>query len=293
MRCATAGAEIVKLAVTTSDALGSAAAARGTTIARYGPDWHGRGRRGLENPRRLGSGAAGPMPGDGRRSRAALRWRGCSRSSASAEFAADASDLWTARPTDRDIRCRPRCTTPGSRRSVSTPSTCRSRHRDVADFRRCAEALGVAGASITTPFKLDVLPLLDEVTPLATAVGAVNTIVMRDGRLDRHQHRRRGISRAAEAADGSADARATVLGAGGAARAVAFALQQEGAQVAISARRPEAAAAAAARSGARARALAAARRIVGRAGERHAGRRTRPRRECRWTSSPRRDWSTT
>ena len=53
---------------------------------------------------------------------------------------------------------------------------------DIADFRRCADALDVRGASITTPFKLDVLSILDEVSPLATAVGAVNTIVRRDGR---------------------------------------------------------------------------------------------------------------
>jgi 3-dehydroquinate dehydratase/shikimate dehydrogenase len=112
---------------------------------------------------------------------------------------------------------------------------------DIADFRRCADALGVKGASITTPFKLDVLSMLDEVSPLATAVGAVNTIVLRDGRWIGTNTDVEGFLEPLKRRTDVRDARATILGAGGAARAVAFALQQEGAHVAISARRPEAA----------------------------------------------------
>jgi 3-dehydroquinate dehydratase / shikimate dehydrogenase len=126
---------------------------------------------------------------------------------------------------------------------------------DIADFRRCADALDVRGASITTPFKLDVLSILDEVSPLATAVGAVNTIVRRDGRWIGTNTDVEGFLEPLKRRMDLRDARATILGAGGAARAVAFALQQEGAQVAISARRPEAAVAAANAVGVRAEPL--------------------------------------
>ncbi|HEX9367987.1 MAG TPA: type I 3-dehydroquinate dehydratase [Vicinamibacterales bacterium] len=114
--------------------------------------------------------------------------------------------------------------------------------RDVDDFRELAALVGMRGASVTIPFKRDVMPLVDEVTPTAAAAGAVNTIAIRDGRWI-------GIN---TDADGFleplrrrlpelAGVRAVILGAGGAARGVGLALRREGARVALSARRPEAA----------------------------------------------------
>ena len=114
--------------------------------------------------------------------------------------------------------------------------------RDLEGFREFAGAIGMAGASVTIPFKRDILPLLDEVAPTAAAAGAVNTIAIRDGRwigmntdaegfmepLRKRLPRLSGI-------------RALVLGAGGAARGVGLALRGEGAHVAIAARRSEAA----------------------------------------------------
>ena len=117
--------------------------------------------------------------------------------------------------------------------------------------------------------------MLDEVSPLATAVGAVNTIVMRDGRWIGTNTDVEGFLEPLKRRMDVRDARATVLGAGGAARAVGFALQQEGAQVAIAARRPEAAVAAANAIGARAEPWPPRAGSWDRAGERHAGRRTR------------------
>ena len=55
----------------------------------------------------------------------------------------------------------------------------------------------MAGASVTIPFKRDVMPLLDEVAPTAAAAGAVNTIAIRRRTLDRHEHRRGRLPRAA------------------------------------------------------------------------------------------------
>jgi shikimate dehydrogenase len=84
------------------------------------------------------------------------------------------------------------------------------------------------GANVTIPHKGAVVPLLDEVDDLPRRVGAVNTIVNRDGKLHGHNTDVGGFLRALRE-DGRFDpagARVLVAGAGGAARAVAVALIQ-------------------------------------------------------------------
>jgi len=87
------------------------------------------------------------------------------------------------------------------------------------------------GANVTIPHKEAVLPLLDEIDDLARRVGAVNTIVNRDGRLYGHNTDVGGFLRALreDAGFDPAGARVLVAGAGGAARAVAVALIEAGA----------------------------------------------------------------
>jgi shikimate dehydrogenase len=116
---------------------------------------------------------------------------------------------------------------------------------DVADFRRCASALDIGGASVTIPFKLDIVPALDEIAGLAETIGAVNTLIVKDGRWIGTNTDVDGFLEPLRRRTSVKGLRATVLGAGGAARAVAFALQREGAEVAIAARRADAAVAAA------------------------------------------------
>jgi shikimate dehydrogenase len=53
---------------------------------------------------------------------------------------------------------------------------------DVADFFENARTLGIEGFSVTIPHKSAVIPFLDELTPEARAIGAVNTVSSRDGR---------------------------------------------------------------------------------------------------------------
>lgn len=56
----------------------------------------------------------------------------------------------------------------------------------VSDIRSAiagVKALGIQGASITIPHKTAVIPLLDEIDPLAHKIGAVNTLVNRNGWL--------------------------------------------------------------------------------------------------------------
>ncbi len=97
------------------------------------------------------------------------------------------------------------------------------------------------GANVTIPYKVAVMPLLDEVEGEAVEAGAVNTIRNQDGRLIGSNTDVEGI-RAALGAVGveATGARVVVLGVGGSARAAAVALR--GARVTFVARRPEAAA---------------------------------------------------
>ena len=100
----------------------------------------------------------------------------------------------------------------------------------------------IAGANVTVPHKETVIPLLDGVDPEAQRIGAVNTIVNRQGRLEGHNTDAPGfiLSLLQEGALDPKGARALVLGAGGAARAVVIALLDAGAAVVIvSNRTPE------------------------------------------------------
>ena len=94
--------------------------------------------------------------------------------------------------------------------------------------------LGFAGLSVTVPHKEAVIPLLDEITPAAGAMGAVNTIVNQDGRLTGHNTDWEGFLRALT--DEGVDPQGghcVVIGAGGAGRAVCYALLQAGAEVGV------------------------------------------------------------
>lgn len=94
-----------------------------------------------------------------------------------------------------------------------------------------AEAEGLAGLNITHPHKQEVLALLDQVSEVAEAVGAANTVVFRRGRRIGHNTDKAGFSRAFRHAMGGAQPGSVlVLGAGGAGAAVALALLDEGAK---------------------------------------------------------------
>ena len=83
---------------------------------------------------------------------------------------------------------------------------------------------------MTIPHKESVIALLDEVDPLAQSIGAVNTIVKTAGRLVGHNTDAHGFMREVKE-DGGFEPngkRVLLLGAGGAARAAAFALCREG-----------------------------------------------------------------
>jgi shikimate dehydrogenase len=91
---------------------------------------------------------------------------------------------------------------------------------------------GFAGANVTFPFKQEIMPLVDAVDAGAAQVGAVNTVVIApDGRTTGYNFDRAGWRNSFDERIGGAHAKgATVvqIGAGGAGRAVAFALMDLG-----------------------------------------------------------------
>jgi shikimate dehydrogenase len=115
------------------------------------------------------------------------------------------------------------------------PLPVRTEHLAVAI--RGMAALGFRGANVTVPHKVDVIPLLDNITEAVTVVGAVNTI-----RVDRNTGRLDGLNTdmggfltdlAANRVSIGKNTRALIIGAGGGARAVAAGLVRSGGHVII------------------------------------------------------------
>ena len=87
--------------------------------------------------------------------------------------------------------------------------------------------LGFAGVNVTYPYKEAVVPLLDELAPGAAAMGAVNTVVVKDGRLTGHNTDTTGFARAVAPLLASSGNAVAVIGAGGVGKAIAFALASQ------------------------------------------------------------------
>ncbi len=101
-------------------------------------------------------------------------------------------------------------------------------------------ALGIAGVNVTIPHKERVIECLDEVSEYSKQIRSVNTIVNVDGHLKGDTTDGPGFVRSAEAAWGKIDGcRTLILGAGGSAKAVAFALARIGCRIAIANRTHE------------------------------------------------------
>ena len=105
--------------------------------------------------------------------------------------------------------------------------------RRLAQLLDAIRTAGFAGANITYPFKQEVIALLDAVDPEAAQTGAINTVAIApDGRITGYNFDRRGWRHSFEETfgrDGAQGAAVVLIGAGGAGRAVAFALLDLGA----------------------------------------------------------------
>lgn len=103
------------------------------------------------------------------------------------------------------------------------------RVEEIGEAIRGLRALGgFRGASVTIPHKVSSIPFLDEVDQTARHIGAINTIVAKQGALIGYNTDATGALRALRGGVGSlAGKRVVMLGSGGAARAIAFALAGE------------------------------------------------------------------
>jgi len=106
---------------------------------------------------------------------------------------------------------------------------------DIEAALRGLAALGFVGANVTIPHKEAAARLADELTPAAQAIGAVNTLTVLPGGRLRGDNTDAGgtLAALAEAGVTVAGCQAVLLGAGGSARAVAYALAAVGAHVVV------------------------------------------------------------
>lgn len=100
--------------------------------------------------------------------------------------------------------------------------------QSLTDAVASLEKVGFSGVNVTFPYKEDVVPLLDAISPEAAQIGAVNTIVVsRDGKKTGYNTDRIGFRRGFDEALGAGIAKgkaALLLGGGGAGKAVAWAM---------------------------------------------------------------------
>lgn len=90
------------------------------------------------------------------------------------------------------------------------------------------------GINVTIPYKTAVIPFLDDLSPLARRLGAVNTIVRREGRLIGHNTDYFGFSRLVrESGLDPAGKKCLVLGTGGASKPVIAVLEEMGGRVTV------------------------------------------------------------
>ncbi|MBU1329862.1 MAG: shikimate dehydrogenase [Gammaproteobacteria bacterium] len=92
-----------------------------------------------------------------------------------------------------------------------------------------AQQMGFTGLNITFPCKQAIIPLLDELSPEARGIGAVNTVVFQDGKRIGHNTDCLGFAEGfRRGLNGVARRQVVQMGAGGAGAAVAHALLSEG-----------------------------------------------------------------
>lgn len=107
------------------------------------------------------------------------------------------------------------------------------RVEDIAAAVNGVRGLGIRGVSITIPHKVAVMKYLDQVDALAGEIGAVNTIVNRQGTLYGFNSDCAGAIKALAEKTDIRGKTVAIIGAGGGARAVGFGIRQEGGRLTI------------------------------------------------------------
>lgn len=101
----------------------------------------------------------------------------------------------------------------------------------VRDFVSAAKTMGILGFNLTMPHKEDIIPLLSSMTPEAAACKSVNSVRIRDGKLEGHSTDGIGFRRSIQDLGWDYPGKTvTILGAGGAAKSVALTASMAGAK---------------------------------------------------------------
>jgi len=103
-------------------------------------------------------------------------------------------------------------------------------------FMEALPALDLAGFSVTTPYKMEIVGRLQEVEEASAVSGSVNTVTVRDGQLSGSTTDGIGVVASLKKHVDLKGSRVAIVGAGGAARSAALALQRKGARVTLFAR---------------------------------------------------------
>ena len=98
---------------------------------------------------------------------------------------------------------------------------------------------GIEGCNVTIPYKESIIPFLDDLTPEAKAIGAVNCVQIKDGKMIGHNTDAFGFQQSIKPFLTNRHERAAIFGTGGASKAVEFVLKQLGIDVIFISRNPQ------------------------------------------------------
>ena len=101
--------------------------------------------------------------------------------------------------------------------------------KNLNDTLDSLKMLGFCGANVTLPYKIDIIKYLDQISPAAKKIGAVNTLVLKHGKVIGYNTDAYGAQMAIESKlkKIGPDDKILILGAGGAARAIIYAMYQK------------------------------------------------------------------
>lgn len=99
---------------------------------------------------------------------------------------------------------------------------------DISEINKILETKGLLGFNVTIPYKTQIIGLLDELSPEAEKIGAVNTVLVRDGKRKGFNTDAFGFEKTLKIGLKNHHKKALILGDGGAAKAVRFVLDSYG-----------------------------------------------------------------
>lgn len=96
--------------------------------------------------------------------------------------------------------------------------------KDIQDFNTLRSTHDLSGLNVTIPYKSEIIPLLDDIDPVANNIGAVNTIVFKNNQCIGYNTDHLGFKKSIRPFLAHTHRRALILGTGGASKAVKYAL---------------------------------------------------------------------